>query len=73
MITNGHIASFKRFDFFEQGCGREHNTITNEALYIRTQNTRGNDMKNSLLTVYDERVSGIVATLKSDNRFGLLS
>ena len=30
-------------------------------------------MKNCLLTVYDERVSRIVATLKSDNRFRLLS
>ena len=30
-------------------------------------------MKNGFFTIYNKRMSRVVATLKSDNRFGLLS
>ena len=60
-----HTFGFQLTDLFDQRFRRKHHTITNHAGFAWAQNARWNQVKNGLFTVDDQRMTRVMATLKT--------
>ena len=66
-LVHRYAALDQRISLGDQRIQRQHDTVTDQALHTVTQNPRGNQVQDGLLTVDDQRVAGVVAALKAHN------
>ena len=63
--ARGDALGLQHSELLEQGCGREHHAVADEALHVVAQDARGDELEHSLLAADDERVAGVVSALKA--------
>jgi hypothetical protein len=65
---NLHLVATKLFYFTEQDSGVDHHPISYTARFIRVKYARGDQMEDKLLILHHQGVTGVITSLKSDNK-----
>ena len=63
--THLHTGFFQAFNFFKQFGRRQHHAVADVALHARAHDAAGDQVQSGLDAVDDQRVAGIVSTLKT--------
>ena len=71
-LARGHAAGFELVQLLEQGLGRQHHAVADQALNAVAQHARRDQVQHGFLTIDDERMAGIVPALKADHGCGLI-
>ncbi len=71
-LARRNTVSFELCHFLQQSFGRQHHAVTDQAFNIITQNPRWNQMQNSLFTVNNEGMTGVMPALESHHRASLI-
>src|SRR6185312_13822474 len=63
-----HAGALELADLRHQRLGRDHDAVADEALHVAVEDPRGDEAKDRLLALDDERVAGVVAALEAHDR-----
>src|SRR5271166_4277633 len=61
IFVDAHASGAQRIHFFDEGKRVEHDPVANYAAAALTQHAAGNELKDELLAMNRDRVSGVVA------------
>jgi hypothetical protein len=64
-LEHRHALPDQHLRLLEQGLERQHHAIADQALHMRVQDSGGDQRQNGFLAADDQRVPGVVATLKA--------
>jgi hypothetical protein len=70
---NIHALDTEGVEFVQQHRRVNHHTITNHWGDVRIEDSRGNQLEGKGLTLYDDSVAGVVATLVPDYKIHVSS
>ena len=69
-LTNRDAGRFKHVDLLEQVWQRQYDTVSDQAVDIVPQNAGRDQVEHRFLTVNDKGMTGVVSSLKSNDRIG---